>query len=122
MSASAFSLTLIVAPTAFEVTAGEPVVGGLRGDDLQHMFCGACMTWVFTRPVGFPFVNVRPTMLDEAGWFAPFAETCAAEKLAWADTGAARSFERFPSNEDFGPLIGEYCAWAGARGIPVPEG
>ena len=38
MSASAFSTTLIVPIEAFAVIAGEPVVGGLRGE-LAHQHC-----------------------------------------------------------------------------------
>jgi hypothetical protein len=119
MSASAFSLTLLVPEPALVITHGEPVVGGLHGDDLHHMFCAHCMTWVFTRPVGFGFVNVRPTMLDDARWFAVFAETCVTEKLPWATTGAVHSFEQFPPPDAYGMLMGEYHLWAAPRGIPI---
>ena len=30
------------------------------------------------------FVNLRPTMLDDTSWFAPFVETFTGEKLPWA--------------------------------------
>ncbi len=116
MSSSAFSLTAIVAASALEVTKGSPALGGLRAPELQHFFCGDCMTWVFTRPATHPqIVNVRPTLLDEHTWFAPFMETCTATRLPWARTGAVRSFEAFPPMETFTELLEEYRAWR-ARG------
>ena len=83
MSASAFSLTLTLPADGFEVIAGEPVLGGLNRD--MHHFCGRCMTWMFTRPLGMDWlVNLRPTMLDDHRWFEPFIEFFAGEKLPWA--------------------------------------
>lgn len=67
MASSAFSLTAICGASAFEVTKGKPVIGGLRDPALQHFFYGDCMTWLFTRPD-------LPTMLEEHRWFAPFME------------------------------------------------
>jgi len=114
MSSSAFSLSLAIPTPGFELTKGEPVIGGLHGAS-QHLFCGWCMTWLFTRPEGLDaFVNVRPTMLDDARWFAPFIETHTAEKLPWAATGAAHSFPKLPAMGDYDGLIREYAAH-GAR-------
>jgi hypothetical protein len=113
MSASAFSLSLAIPADGFEVTKGEPALGGLSRD--VHHFCPACMTWMFTRPLGMDwFVNLRPTMLDEHGWFAPFIETFAGEKLPWATTPATHSFETLPELAAFQPLIEAY-AEKGAR-------
>ena len=112
MSASAFSLSAAIPVEGFRVTAGEPVIGGLHGE-ARHHFCGWCMTWMFTRMDGMPFVNVRPTMLDDAAWFMPFIETYASEALPWAKIPKARhSYERFPPFEDFERLIAEYAAEA----------
>ena len=106
MSASAFSLSLAVPGDGFEVTQGEPVLGGLSRD--VHWFCPACMTWMFTRPTGMDwFVNLRPTMLDDHGWFEPYIETFTSEKLPWATTPAKYSFERIPDLPDFEPLIAD---------------
>lgn len=113
MSSSAFSLTAMVPEDGFEVTAGEAVAGGLRGDDIRHFFCADCMTWVFTRPTGMDFVNVRPTMLDDHAWFRPFMETWTRTKLPFAETGAVRSFDEFPPMEDIGELLRAYRDWAG---------
>jgi len=113
MTASAFSLSSLYAAEAFEVTAGEPVIGGLHGAT-RHFFCPHCLSWLFTRPPGLEgFVNVRSTMLDDAASHAPFIETFTSERLPWAATGAARGFERFPDPERFPALLADYAA---ARG------
>jgi hypothetical protein len=107
MSASAFSLSIAIPPDGFEVTAGEPVLGGLNRD--VHYFCPTCMTWMFTRPGGMAsFVNLRPTMLDDHGWFEPYVETCTDEKLPWATTAAKHSFEGIPDLPVFEPLVAAY--------------
>ena len=110
MSASAFSLSVAIPAAGFAVTQGEPVIGGLHGA-ARHYFCPHCMSWMFTRMEGLDdFVNLRPTMLDDHSWFAPFAETYVSEKLPWAATGAAHSFAKFPAMEAFGGLIQEFAA------------
>lgn len=113
MASSAYSLTAMVPADGFEVTSGEPAIGGLHGDDIHHYFCPHCMTWMFTRPVGFEFVNVRPTMLDDTSWFRPYMETFASAKLAFAETGAVRSFAEFPAMEDYEGILQGYQDWAG---------
>jgi hypothetical protein len=110
MSSSAFSLSAICLASAFTVTKGEPVIGGLHGKETQHFFCDHCMTWMFTRPVQLAhIVNVRPTMFDEHSWFAPYIETYTKTKLPWAQTGAVRSFEDFPPLEAYEGLIREFA-------------
>lgn len=119
MSASAFSLTMIVPETGFELLSGEPVIGGVHGPETRHHHCAHCLSWVFTRlPPQMGIVNVRPTMLDDPTWFEPFIETFTAEKLPWARTPARRSFEGLPAAEEFGGLIAAYRAsgiWPGAE-------
>ncbi len=113
MSASAFSTTLTVPESGFAVTAGETAIGGLHGEDIRHHHCSRCLGWVFTRtPMGF--VNVRATMLDDAGWFVPFVEVQTAEKLPWAEVPAEFSYERFPSYEEWGELAAAFVE-RGAR-------
>jgi hypothetical protein len=113
MSSSAYSLSAAIPSEGFEVTKGEPVVGGLHGAS-KHYFCGYCMTWMFTRPEGIDwFVNLRPTMLDDHAWFAPFIETWTAEKLPWAATAAVHSYEALPSFEEYEPLVAEYAGTQG---------
>ena len=55
------------------------------------------------------FVNVRSTMLDDAGSYTPFIETYTSEKLPWATTPAVHSFERFPPMEQFAMLLADYA-------------
>jgi hypothetical protein len=111
MSASAFSLSAAIPTEGFEILQGEPVIGGMHAPDLNHYHCPHCKSWLFTRMPGMDsFVNVRPTMLDDAQWFSPYVETCVSEKLPWATTPAVHSFEVFPPMDTFGPLAQEYAA------------
>ena len=110
MTASAFSLSTFYPVGGFEVTQGEPVVGGLHGA-LRHLFCPYCMSWMFTRPPGMDdMVNVRSTLLDDARSYRPFIETYTSERLLWARTPAVHSFERFPPPERFPALLAEFAS------------
>ncbi|MDX3928240.1 MAG: GFA family protein [Shinella sp.] len=112
MSSSAYSLSAAIPAEGFEVTEGEPVIGGLHGAS-RHYFCPHCMSWMFTKPEGMDwFVNLRPTMLDDTTWFSPFIETWTSEKLAFAETGAARSYETLPEMGEYDGLVREYMAQA----------
>jgi hypothetical protein len=109
MSSSAFSLGVAIPSEGFSVIKGEAVIGGLHGAN-RHYFCAHCMSWIFTRAQGIDqFVNLRPTMLDDASWFAPFIETCTRERLPWAVTGAVHSSETFPAAAEWPGLIAEYA-------------
>ena len=111
MSSSAFSLTAMYPAEALETTQGDPVVGGLHGPEAQHMFCGHCMTWMFTRPAIAPhIVNVRPSMFDDHADFRPFLETYTNAKLPWAVTGAIHSFEEAPPMERYAALLTELAS------------
>jgi len=111
MSASAFSLTAMVAPAAFEVTAGETVRGGAKTPQLDHRFCPDCMSWMFTRIAGVEdFLNVRAAMLDDPRWSEPFIETMTSERLPWATTPARHSYAHFPPPEDYGRLLAAFAA------------
>lgn len=83
-SSSAFSLFVAIWHDGFEVTKGEPVIGGLHGDEARHFHCPHCMSWMFTRVRldADAFVNLRPTMLKDASWFVPFIESYTSEKLS----------------------------------------
>ena len=110
MTASAFSLSALYTSDSFEVTQGEPVIGGLHGAT-RHFFCPHCLSWVFTRPEGFDdLVNVRATMFDDARSFTPFVETYTSEKLPWATTPAVHSFEQVPPLERFPELCEEFAS------------
>jgi hypothetical protein len=111
MSASAFSLTMVVPVAGFEVVAGTLAVGGAHGDQSQHHHCEWCKSWLFTRVAPeLGFVNVRPSVLDEHAWFEPFVETQTAEKLPWAQTPARHAFERFPPMDAYDALVAQYKA------------
>ena len=113
MTSSAFSLSAAFPADGFEVTLGEPVIGGLHGE-IPHYFCGHCMSWLFTRIPGVDWVvNVRVTMFDDVAWFTPFMETCTSEMLPWAKTPARHSFPLMPAPEDFMRLTQEYAASSG---------
>lgn len=110
MSASAFSLTVTVPAKGFEVTAGEPEIGGLHGAT-RHYFCPHCKSWMFTRPEGYEdqFVNLRPSMLDDRRWYKPFIEVWTREKLPWAATPALHRYETEPPMEEYGLLLAEFA-------------
>lgn len=111
MSGSAYSLTAMIPAQGFRVVAGEPVKGGLRGPQLDHYCCPECMSWVFTRIAGVDaFVNVRPTMFDDASWAEPFIETMTSEKLPWVATPARHSYETFPPEAEFADLMAAFAA------------
>ena len=80
MTGGAFSLTAIVPADAFAVIAGDPVRGGLRAE-LEHFFCGDCLSWVFTE-VTDDLVNVRSPLFDQPPAAPPYMETMTAEKKA----------------------------------------
>lgn len=116
MTGSAFSLSAAIPSPGLRVTEGEPVIGGLHGAS-RHYFCPHCMSWMFTRPEGIDaFVNLRPTMLDDPGWFTPFIETCTGERLPWAVTPAVHGFERWPPLDAYDGLVREYAAWLAGSG------
>ena len=108
MTASAFSLSSLYPANIFQITSGEPVIGGMHGAD-HHYFCPHCMSWLFTRLNGADeLVNVRATMMDDVESYEPFIETYTSEMLPWATTPATHSFEKFPPMEMFRSLLGEF--------------
>lgn len=115
LTGGAYSLTLMIPEAGFEVARGAPVTGGLHRPELRHHFCPRCCNWLFTRGSVLPgFVNMRPTMLDDASWVVPYIETKTAERLPGAITGAKVAYQGWPPQEDFGGLI-EGFARDGAR-------
>ena len=107
LTSSAYSLSALTQEGAFEVTEGEPVIGGLHGP-VRHFHCDWCKSWLFTRLEG-GFVNVRTSMLDAAEAFPPFLESMTAEKLSWATTPAVHSYEGFPAGEEYPALMAAYA-------------
>jgi hypothetical protein len=112
LSASAFSLTALIPAEGVEVI-GQTAIGALHNES-KYEYCPRCLNWLFTRPAGMPFVNVRPTMFNIPSWSTPFAETCVGEKLSWARTSAVHSYDQYPPEADYGRLMQEYAAQAHA--------
>jgi hypothetical protein len=108
MSASAFSLSVAVPAPGFEVIRGEPAIGGMHNPDLRHFFCPRCMSWMFTRFLP-QFVNVRVTLLDDTAWFTPFVETWTKTKLSWVTLPAVRSYDEFPSMDEWTQMSTEFA-------------
>lgn len=115
MTGSTYSTTATVPESGFAVIRGEPVRGGTREGPQAHRHCPDCQSWLFTEIDGMPFVNVRATLFDDAGWFAPFIENQTVEALPWARVAAPKSFERFPDPAEYPELMTAY-AEAAARG------
>jgi len=110
LSASAFSLTVMIPAAGFQVLGHAPQVGALH-KETKYFFCPHCLNWLYTKPSSTDaFINVRPTMFDVPAWSTPFIESYTSEKLPWAHTGAKHSFEKFPGMEQYGPLLAEYAA------------
>lgn len=109
MTGSAYALSVTVPVDAFEVTAGEPVLGGLRAT-VPHFHCPQCMSWVFTRPNDVPIVNVRTPMLDDPAPFAPFADVYLAEKLPWVGPTSQHAFDQVPAMDEWPELVAAYQA------------
>jgi hypothetical protein len=64
---------------------------------------------MFTRPEGYDFfVNLRTSVLDDHGWFAPYIEVWTSEKLPWVATPAAHSYATQPEVSAYEGLIAEY--------------
>ena len=109
MSASAFSLSIAIPSEGFDVSEGEPVIGGLHGPT-RHFFCPRCLSWMFTRPEGMnEFVNLRASMLDDHSWIVPFIEVWTYEKLPWASTPAVHSYATQPAFTDYAQLLEEFA-------------
>jgi hypothetical protein len=110
MTASAFSLSLVIPSPGFALTKGSTVRGGLRTEH-EHHYCADCKSWMFTKPNGMPeIVNVRSTMLDESAWAEPFVETSTNHRLPWVRTLAKYSYAEHPPLEQYPMLIEQYRA------------
>lgn len=110
MTGSAYSASVMIAETGFELTAGEMVIGGLHGDLSRHNHCDWCKSWVCTKIPLMGFVNVRATMLDDTTWFVPFVESYTSEALPWAVIGAAHTYAEFPPADAYQMLLGDFAA------------
>lgn len=108
LSASAYSLTIMVPADGFSVS-GDLVTGGLHTEGKEHSFCPKCMNFIFTRIKGAGRVNLRASVLDDLSWFAPFVELMTEEKQPWAHVPAMHSYARYPKTiEEINALMADY--------------
>src|SRR3546814_20586333 len=97
MSGSALSTTVMAPSAGFEVTAGEPVIGGLHGERARHHHCDWSQRWLSTRiEPDMGFANVRRAALDDPTWFAPLVKSYTSEMQPWATPGARPHFPKTP--------------------------
>lgn len=115
LTGGAYSLSLMLPESGFEVLEGETVLGGQHRAESRHHYCAHCKSWLYTTGDFLPgMVNFRPTMLEDAGWVVPFVDMMVAEKLPGVVTGASRSYPGWPPPEEYGALM-EAFANEGAR-------
>ncbi|MEP4036620.1 GFA family protein [Pseudophaeobacter sp.] len=118
LCASAYSLTAMFPADSFSIT-GDLVRGGLRSEGREHYYCRSCLGFVYSRIAGADErVNLRVSVLDDAGALPPYVEVMTDEKQDWAKVSAAYSYSRFPeSAEELKGLMESYSkCWS----EPVP--
>lgn len=109
LTGGAYSLTLMLPTSGLEVD-GKTEIGGLHSPVPEHHFCPSCKTWLFSRGiVGGQFVNLRPSLLDDAGWVVPYVDTGVADRLPGAESGARVGYPEFPPVEDYAELMEGYA-------------
>ena len=109
LTGGAYSLTLMLPASGLSVE-GETEIGGLHSPVPEHHFCPSCKTWLFSRGIaGGQFVNLRPSLLDDASWVVPYADTCVADRLPGVQSGAKVDYPEFPPVEDYAGLMEGYA-------------
>ena len=96
LSASAFSLGLVVEDAAFFLIGSAHVWAktGESGGESRRYTCGLCATWLFTRSDASPGLTiVRPTTLNDHRWITPVAQIYTRSALPWALLAVPFSFE-----------------------------
>jgi hypothetical protein len=88
-SASAFSLSLVVARDAFVIVAGTPkqwrrVIEGTRA--IACVFCGECGVRLVHNPERNPQVSiVKPGTLDDTSWLEPVGHVWTRSAQSWLE-------------------------------------
>ena len=88
MTASAFSLGLVVPADGFALAHGAP--RGINkvadsGGTATRYVCPSCATWTHTVTSGSPeVVVVRPSTLDDRNWVRPVAQIFTRSAHGWA--------------------------------------
>jgi hypothetical protein len=114
LTGGAYSLSLMLPTASFEIE-GETEIGALHRPDQPYVFCAYCKNWLYTSGIaGGQFVNMRPTLLDDASWIVPYVESYTSEKLPGVVSGAKHAYPKFPPPGDY-PKLMEGFARDGAR-------
>ena len=109
LTGGAYSLSLMLPPSGLEVE-GETEIGGLHNPVPEHHFCPSCKTWLFTRGIaGGAFVNLRPSLLEDASWVVPYADTGVVDRFPGVQSGARVGYPAFPPVEDYAGLMEGYA-------------
>ena len=112
LTASAFSLGMVVDEDQLELLAGTPQTWfktGSSGEPAINARCSVCSTWIYTKPQSKPGMLVlRPSSLDDHHWFRPVAQIYTRSALSWALMPVQFSFaEEF---DDPAPIAKAYAA------------
>jgi hypothetical protein len=113
MTGGAYSLSSLYPVERFTLVEGKTVRGGMKSGP-NHQFCPDCMSWMYTVPQGLEaFVNVRSAMFNDAAEHRPYLDVFRGEALPGVISGAPRSFEAAPQDNEFPELMADYAAWDG---------
>lgn len=112
LSASAYTLTSMFPGNSFSCT-GDLTQGGRGTDGRAHYYCSNCLSFIFSRIGGADQrINLRTSVLDNAGSLAPFVELMTDEKVPWVDVPAVHSFPQYPASlKELQDLMDEYSVW-----------
>ena len=83
-SGSAFGMSLVIKPSAFEITQGEASVYQVIADsgrDKACLFCPRCGVRVLHRTTAL--CSVKAGTLDDVSWLVPDAEYFSARRQRW---------------------------------------
>ena len=109
LTGGAYSLSLMLPASGLSIE-GETEIGGLHNPVPEHHFCPSCKNWLFTRGIaGGAFVNLRPSLLEDASWVVPYADTGVVDRLPGVQSGARVGYPAFPPVEDYGGLMEGYA-------------
>ncbi len=98
-------------PSAAFSCTGELVTGGLGRNGRTHYFCASCLNFVYSQIEGANHrINLRTSILSNAGMFVPFMEMMTTEKMPWAHVPVVHSYSSFPKTaKELQALMDEYA-------------
>ena len=106
LTASAFSIGLVVPEDAFKVIDGEPRIWTKIADSgkpSHQYWCAICHGWTHTIAEGSPgMVVVRASTLDDSDWVRPVGQIFLRSAYPWARLPVSLNYEE--EFEDTGPL------------------